>query len=149
MRRTIALALTSALLAGGIAGAVPAGAVSDCYIEPDGSGPLPELDYPCPSADDQPVPQPVAVVTFYGPGYNSPESDDWTRLTHGGRIWFVNTDTLPHEYRGNGFATGWVAPGATVEVHGVSTLPLGYYRVYDGSIWTGHLYIDPDPITVG
>jgi hypothetical protein len=147
MRRTIALAVTSVLVTGGVAAAMPANAVSDCYIGP-GPGPVPEIDYPCLSASDDPVPQPYAVITYYGPGYNRSQLN-FTRLVHGGRIWFVNTDGVPHEYRGSGFATGLVPPGATVEVQGVSTLPLGQYKVYDGSAWTGDLCIDPNPITVG
>ena len=124
-----------------------------CSSDPDGSGPLPWIYYPCPSPEDQPAPLPVAVVTAeFGPGYYLAEYD-FIRVKRGGRIYFVNDalDLAPHTYRGTGFDSGVVNPGQTVEVSGVRSLAVGHYKVYDFGVWVGDLYIDPSDydVTVG
>jgi hypothetical protein len=69
---------------------------------------------------------------------------DFTRVRHGGRIWFVNPTNRSLEYRVGTNSTGLVPPGGVAEVPGVPAMAIGHYKVYSGADPYGDLYIDPD-----
>jgi hypothetical protein len=145
MRRIAGFILTVGIAGAALVSAHPASAVAWCSRDLDGPGPAPWVTYLCPSPEDELVPQPVGIVTAHGPGYNGPHEHDWIRIRQGGRVWFVNEGTKTHEYRGAGFSTGPVPVGGATEVSGISSLAPGVYKVYDGTVPTGDLYIDKWP----
>jgi hypothetical protein len=72
---------------------------------------------------------------------------DFIRVQRGARIFFFNDDIgFQHSYSGAGFTSGVTSGGDLVEVSGISSLPLGFYKVYDLGRYVGDLYIDPDPV---
>lgn len=139
------------MLIGIVVGASPARAAI-CAYDPDGGGPVPSISFPCPDPTWQEgAPLPVAVVQVYEqPGYGN-QWVDFLRVQRGGRIFFVNDDTIPHRFNGAGFDSGVTNPGEMHEVQGISTLAIGKYRIYEGiyGIYAGDLYIDPIPGCAG
>ncbi len=153
LRLTAALAATLASVAG-----VPASQADTCTVQvyagtseaqqpfvhlPPTEVETPPVTVPCPGPHDQPAPAPVWVTTESGPGYYNVFCY-WIRIRRGGRIFFANTHDQPHGYRGTGFNSGPVDQFEAREVIGVSSLAVGYYKVYDvdGS-WVADLYVDP------
>jgi hypothetical protein len=138
-RGAVALALVVPLI-----GMAPVAAHADtCGIkDPDGSGPLTDVYFPCPGPQDVLVAPDAWYTTTAGPGHDDPWFD-YIVIARGGHIIYTNDEPIPWRLFGAGWDSGWVPSGMTVDIPGVPNLAEGQYAIYEynGGTPTGTLYV--------